>query len=297
MRKNVAGQKVGAQLVSSTDGSAVTSGTTTVYVTGDAGTQAAGSVGSGACTHEGNGYWTYAPDQAETNYNLIAFTFVNSSAVNATVQVYTESINRHDTVRLGLTALPNAAADAAGGLIISDAGSLDADAQRADVAAILVDTGTTLDGRIPAALVGGRIDANVGAISGDSTAADNLEAYTDGTTPAPVNATQISGDSMAADNLEAACDGTGFNIGAGQVVAASVAGNVAGSVLGSVSVAMPAIDGLTFETWASAVLAIVGGKASVSGNTVTFYRADGTTVVAEVIVGSTPGERTSSVVS
>ena len=43
------------------------------------------------------------------------------------------------------SALPAAAADAAGGLVISDAGGLDADAQRADVAAILVDTGTTLD--------------------------------------------------------------------------------------------------------------------------------------------------------
>ena len=70
-----------------------------------------------------------------------------------------------DTVRLGLTALPNAAADAAGGLVISDAGGLDADAQRADVAAILVDTGTTLDGRIPAALVSGRMDACVGAMA------------------------------------------------------------------------------------------------------------------------------------
>ena len=38
------------------------------------------------------------------------------------------------------TALPNAAADAAGGLTISDAGGLDLDAQRADVAAVLVDT-------------------------------------------------------------------------------------------------------------------------------------------------------------
>ncbi len=75
------------------------------------------------------------------------------------------------------TALPNAAADAAGGLIISDAGGLDADAMRSDVAAILVDTGTTLqaelDGiqadtediqsRLPAALVGGRIDATIDA--------------------------------------------------------------------------------------------------------------------------------------
>jgi hypothetical protein len=29
-------------------------------------------------------------------------------------------------------------------------------------------------------------------------------------------------DSVAADNLEAACDGSGYNLGAGQVIAASV---------------------------------------------------------------------------
>jgi hypothetical protein len=80
----------------------------------------------------------------------------------------------------GLTALPDALPDAAGGLPVSDAGGLDLDALRADVAAVLVDTGTTLqaelDGiqadtediqaRLPAALVGGRIDANAGAWAG-----------------------------------------------------------------------------------------------------------------------------------
>jgi hypothetical protein len=88
MRKNVSGQKIGAQLVSATDGSAFT-GSVTVSVTGDAGTQATGSVGSGACAHEGNGYHTYAPAQAETNYDLIAFTFTGTGAVPATVQVFT----------------------------------------------------------------------------------------------------------------------------------------------------------------------------------------------------------------
>lgn len=52
---------------------------------------------------------------------------------------------------------------------------------------------------------------DVGAISGDATAADNLEAYSDGTTPQPVNVTQLSGDSTAADNAEAFFDDTGFN--------------------------------------------------------------------------------------
>lgn len=75
-------------MVSATDGSAFTS-SVTVEVTIDAGTQATGTVGSGACTHEGNGYHTYAPSQGETNGTLIAFTFHGTGAVPATVQVYT----------------------------------------------------------------------------------------------------------------------------------------------------------------------------------------------------------------
>ena len=71
-----------------TDGAAFT-GAVTVSVTVDAGTQATGSVGSGACTHEGNGYHTYAPAQAETNGDLLAFTFTGSGAIPETVQVYT----------------------------------------------------------------------------------------------------------------------------------------------------------------------------------------------------------------
>ena len=86
MKRNVAGQKIGAQIVSATDGSAFT-GAVTVYVTKDADTQAIGTVGSGAATHEGNGYHTYAPSQAETDGNLVAFTFIGSGAVPVTVQV------------------------------------------------------------------------------------------------------------------------------------------------------------------------------------------------------------------
>jgi len=96
MKKNISGQKIGAQLVSATDGSAFT-GSVTVYVTGDAGTQAAGSVGSGACTHEGNGYHTYAPAQAETNYDLVAFTFVGTGAVPVTIQIYTNTPQTGDS--------------------------------------------------------------------------------------------------------------------------------------------------------------------------------------------------------
>lgn len=88
MVKNQSGQSIGGQMISATDGSNY-SGTVTVYITGDAGTQAIGSVGSGICTAEGQGYYSYRPSQTETNYDLIAFTFVGTGAITATVQVAT----------------------------------------------------------------------------------------------------------------------------------------------------------------------------------------------------------------
>ncbi len=99
-------------------------------------------------------------------WTAVVYVMVTTSAAAASpMEFVLVAYDQHDGVRLGLTALPNAAADAAGGLVISDAGGLDADAQRADVAAILVDTGTTLDGRLPAALVGGRMDSSTGAMA------------------------------------------------------------------------------------------------------------------------------------
>ena len=74
--------------------------------------------------------------------------------------------------------------DAIEAAVITNAAGVDiaADiiAMKADTAAILVDTGTTLDGRIPAALTaGGNIKADVLAISGSTVSADNLEESTE----------------------------------------------------------------------------------------------------------------------
>lgn len=77
------------------------------------------------------------------------------------LEIELDAIDYRDSVRAGLTALPNAAADAAGGLPISDAGGLDLDSLSTfDAATDTVD---------------------VGKISGDATAADNLELQYDGT--------------------------------------------------------------------------------------------------------------------
>jgi hypothetical protein len=151
MKKNVASQVVGCQMVSATDGSAFTS-SVTVAVTVDGGTQATGSVGSGACTHEGNGYHTYAPSQAETNGDLLAFTFTGTGAVPRTVQVYTTFPQTGDSfARVGAPAGASISADVA--------------AVKAQTAAIETDT-QDIQGRLPAALVSGRIDASVGDGSG-----------------------------------------------------------------------------------------------------------------------------------
>lgn len=108
-----------------------------------------------------------------------------------------------------------------------------------------------------------QLGVNVVQVSGDGTAADNLEAACDGTTynigggavvaasvtaMVSANVTQISGDSGAADNLEAACDGNTYNVGGGAIVAASVSGAV-GSVTGAVgSVAANGITAASIAT-------------------------------------------------
>lgn len=89
MKKNVSGQKVGTQMLSATDGSNFT-GTVTVYITKDGGSQTIGSVASGVCTHKGKGYHEYSPSQAETNADHIAFTFEGTGALTTTVQADTE---------------------------------------------------------------------------------------------------------------------------------------------------------------------------------------------------------------
>src|SRR5438128_4923972 len=88
--RNTAGQKIGAQLASATDGSPYTTGPVSAFITLDAGTQTAGT--GGTCVHEGEGYWTYSPSQAETDGILCAYTFIGSGAVPQTVQIFSTAV-------------------------------------------------------------------------------------------------------------------------------------------------------------------------------------------------------------
>lgn len=74
----------------------------------------------------------------------------------------------------------------------------------------------------------------------------------------------ISGDSAAADNLEAAADGTGYNLGSGSVVAASVSGAV-GSVTGAVGSVTGAVGSVTGNVGGN----VVGSVGSVGAGGIT----------------------------
>jgi hypothetical protein len=91
MTRGSSGNVVGAGLINATTGAAF-AGTVTVYVTLDGGTQAIGTVGSGLATAEGHGYYTYRPSAAECNGELIAFTFIGTGAIPATVQFLTDPV-------------------------------------------------------------------------------------------------------------------------------------------------------------------------------------------------------------
>lgn len=100
MVKNQANQTIGAEMVSASTGGAFV-GTVTVYVTVDGGTQAIGGNGVGICVAEGNGYYSYTPTKAETNGDLIAFTFTGGGAIPATIQVATFTAAQVSTLNAG----------------------------------------------------------------------------------------------------------------------------------------------------------------------------------------------------
>lgn len=148
-------------MVSATDGSAFT-GAVTVHVTGDAGTQAVGSVGAGACTHEGNGLHSYAPAQAETNYNLIAFTFVGTGAVPTTVQVFTTPTGFADATFPSGTIANTNNITAIGTVNVLAAGAIDATAFVTGAitgAALAADAGAEIADAVWDEAIGGHLGA------------------------------------------------------------------------------------------------------------------------------------------
>jgi len=171
------------------------------------------------------------------------------------------------------TALPNAAADAAGGLPVSDAGGLDLDAQiGTDIDAILVDTSTTLDNfvdnlesrlGVPSNLgSGATIAANLVDIEGQT---DDIGAAGAGLTAVPWNsAWDAEVQSGCTDALNAYDPPTDAEMDAAFAALndISVADVLAGTVEGS----------LTLQQVLRLALAALAGKSTGGGTTTVTFR-------------------------
>lgn len=94
---------------------------------------------AGAVTEVSAGWYKLAANATDSNTLGILALHATGTAADPTDLIAADIVayDPDDTVRLGLTALPNAAADAAGGLPISDAGGLDIDAALAKLTGAL----------------------------------------------------------------------------------------------------------------------------------------------------------------
>jgi len=135
------------------------------------------------------------------------------NAVAAPIMVDITDLDLRDTVRGGMTALPNAAADAAGGLPISDAGGLDLDTQLAATNEV---TAARM-GALTDWIDGGRLDLILDIIAADTTtdlpaliatAQADLDTITGADGVNLLTATQASIDAIEADTNELQADWT-----------------------------------------------------------------------------------------
>lgn len=283
----------------------------------------------GGFLHIANGvYRLDLPDAAfATGANYVDFGGTVTGMVVIGGRVRLVDVNIEDTVRAGLTALPNAAAEAAGGLYTRGTGA----GQINQPANGMVDTNVVRNAGTAITAAAGRQEVNIShisgsavstttaqlgvnvvQISGDATSADNLESYTDGTTPMPVNVTQfggaagtftggraevnashwggtavasatvnanmtqISGDTTAADNLETAFDDTAGAVPWGGIIDQGTA-----QAATSTSLQLRSAAAFATSEIIGAIITITGGSAGVGqSRQITAY--NGTTDTATV---------------
>jgi hypothetical protein len=151
-----------------------------------------------------------------------------------------------DGVRLGLTALPNAAADAAGGLPISDAGGLDLDSKLANTNEV---TAARM-GALTDWINGGRLDLILDIIAADTTTdipalIATLQAFVD----TEVGAIKTKTDFLPSATAGAAggvfIAGTNAATAITTALTANIIGNITGNLSGSVGSVTGAVGSVT----------------------------------------------------
>lgn len=219
LRQSTASQEIPlGYFVDSTDGNTEETGLTianTDIKIWKTGATTLANKNSGGATHISNGIYYAVLDATDTDTIGPLRVFVHVSGalpVKVDCTVLDEAI--YDQM-FGTTAFATAAAVADAVWDEATSGHTTAgtfgEQCATDIDAILVDTGTTLDGRLPAALVSGRIDASVGAMAANvlTASAINADAITAAKVAADVTTELQSGLATAAsiaalNNLSAA---------------------------------------------------------------------------------------------
>lgn len=213
--------------------------------------------------------------------------FGATNAAPTPFEVQLTGTNMEDAVHGGMSALPNAAADAAGGLPISDAGGLDIDEMNVDIEAI--ETRVTL--ALPAVApqgAGGLITSTAGSFDIDEMNVDVEAIETRVTLALPNAAPQAAGGLVTSTAGSLDLDEMNDDIEAIQTAVGS------GGVQLDLTQAVP--NSNTAETVGDCLNAARAqgfGKWVLSGSTLDLYADDGTTIVRSFTLDSatTPTQR------
>jgi hypothetical protein len=167
-RKNVASQYLYFEAVNASTGAAMTGLTIASFTKKrsiDGGAQADCT---GTISEVGTGQYVLALSQADINGNNIGFSFGYSGMVPVSFCVLTTAADPTDAVHFGLSSLPNAAAEASGGLPTLSAAQASNGTIQANVHRWLTAT--------PNALQSGRVDGYLGAVAAGVIAAASFAA-------------------------------------------------------------------------------------------------------------------------
>lgn len=223
--------------------------------------------GGGTTAYSTDGIVLYTPTQAETNYTSFVLIAKKTGCIPVAITVVTSASATAGYAGTDQSKITNATSTVnLSGTTIKTATDVETDT--ADI-----------QSRIPAALTaGGNIKADVLAISGDATAADNLEAALDGTGGVTITAAVTGnitgnlsgsvGSVTAGVTVTTNNDKTGYSLtattGLGNQTA-NITGSLSGSV-GSVTGAVGSVTGNVGGNVVGSVGSVTGAVGSVTGN-------------------------------
>ena len=161
------------------------------------------SGGNNDFTHIANGLWALELTTANTNHmgqfsiSLVdsnVFVPILASGVAVRTQAYESLVLDDDTLNVDVTQVGNSNVTSSSGVLEVNTKQINGDASAAAALDAAIDNSNNI------------VATNVTRIANSTTSANNLSDYTDGTSNQPVDTVKISGDSAAADRLEAMMD-------------------------------------------------------------------------------------------